>query len=438
MDDELEKKLQSIIAEWEQEDTADAADELESGKDAMDLAQPSTWAAHDLANKPMQGPEAPPKESPLPPAADPATAGAGQKAPLELTRREPAASPPPPVESLDWKGLESRLRNAELRNMQTRAGESMRANIIPGYKPDLEGGEAQSRIAMQPLQVAKEKQGYESRQAASGVKDAMDNPNSLQSQKAREAVRTFFEGTKLPAAFDNWSANEVQRWTQTFSADRKAERDLAEEAKKDRRTALLDERHATERGQDLEHRKLTHEDSMANTAATRALVAAGQSKLPAGEAAKLGGADSAVRAIDELSSDWDAKAGSTGAGLKQFVPGTDANLFLPGLRTTTQIVGTFLEGGKLTDADVPKYAAMMPQPSDTKAQKDAKIAALKRLIEGKRSGEAGALKGAGYRVPESDAPKTVRVRRRDTGDTDEFDPEIAEQILKNPNFERAP
>jgi hypothetical protein len=266
----------------------------------------------------------------------------------------------------------------------------------------------------------------------------MDNPNSLQSQKAREAVRTFFGDMKMPPGFDNWSANDVQRWTQTLAGEKRAQAAAADDQYRADRNAALDARHETERGQDLEHRKVMHEDSMANAAATRALASASQSRLPAGQAAELGGADAAVKAIDELSKDWDSKASATGSGLTQFVPGSDANTFLPGLRTTTQVVGTFLEGGKLTDADVPKYAAMMPQPTDTKVQKDAKIAALKRLIEGKRSGEAGALRGAGYRVPESDAPKTVRVRRRDTGDTQEFSPEDAEQLLQNPNFERVP
>lgn len=148
-----------------------------------------------------------------------------------------------------------------------------------------------------------------------------------------------------------------------------------------------------------EQKRRAHEDSVRHTRFLEAMATRGEGRLPAGEAAKLGGSDAALKAIDELSSEWDSKASSTGSGLMQYVPGSDANLYMPSLKTTTQVIGTFLEGGKLTDADVPKYAAMMPQPSDTKAVKEAKVAALKRLISEKRASEGQALQGSGYRVP---------------------------------------
>lgn len=148
-----------------------------------------------------------------------------------------------------------------------------------------------------------------------------------------------------------------------------------------------------------ERARVAHEDSLKHQRLIEGIALRGEGRLPAGEASKLGDADAAIKAIDALSADWDAKASAPGSGAMQFLPGSDANLYGPGLKTTTQVVGSFLEGGKLTDADVPKYAAMMPQAHDTKAQKEAKIAALKRLIGNKRQAEGQALSGSGYKVP---------------------------------------
>ena len=440
--------LDDVIRQWEEEDLADAADDLEGGANAMELAQPKTWAAHDLANAPTQGPQ---QQAPSPvvafeePDDEPTDDAEPPLPPAPPSVAEPSLAPKSkPVDGVDWKALQSRMRNAELRSMQSRAGDELRANAgeVGAYRTMPRGDEGR-RLAAQPLTLAKEQQGMEARQAGiestrSGTqaKAAMDNPNSLQSQKAREIFRASFPGMNLPASFDNWSANDVARFTRGAEGIRRSEEARADDDYRKSRNEMLDVRHGTERAQDLENRELNREVSKENAAATRELARAAQSRLPAGEAVALGGADAAVKAVDALSADWDSLASEIGSGVKQFVPGTDANVFLPALDTTTQVVGKYLEGGRMTDNDVPKYKRMMPQPSDTKRQKEAKIAALKRLIEGKRTEESKALKGAGYRVPESDAPKTVRVRRRDTGDTDEFSPEDAERLLQNPNFER--
>ena len=412
-----DEKWNAIVAQWERDDNEETADELESGADAMALADPKTWADVD---QPAQGAQGLAREAtqglrlrPEVPNAVPPTVGGGEKSAAPSFRGEPTALPSDPKQ-MNWAQLRDALQNAQARASQTRAGESMRANIIPGYRPDLEGGAAQIAQARAPLDMAKEQQGFEQREAASRAKNAMDDPHSLQSQKAREAWRSF--GLTTPPGFDNWTANDIQRHSSGAQAQRKAAADLDAEARKrqlhERERGEDQARHERERAQDLEHRKLSHEDAMANAAATRALAASAQSKLPASEAVALGGADAAVKAIDALGADWDKLASEFGSGVKQFVPGTDANLYMPSLNTTTQVVGKYLEGGKLTDADVPKYRAMMPQPQDTEAQKRAKVNALKRLIENKRAEESKSLKGAGYRVPDSDVAPSAPIPPR--------------------------
>jgi hypothetical protein len=176
-----------------------------------------------------------------------------------------------------------------------------------------------------------------------------------------------------------------------------------------------------------------HQDNQANvaaqqahTAAMEALALRNEGKLPASEAKDLGGSDAALKAIDSLSKDWEGKASGIGSIATQYLPGSEASTYSPNLKATTQIVGKYLEGGKLTDSDMPKYAAMMPQPGEPQNVKDAKIATLKRLIAEKRASEGQALAGSGYKVPSGDL---VTLRARD-GRTKKVSRAVAEQFMR--------
>ncbi len=68
------------------------------------------------------------------------------------------------------------------------------------------------------------------------------------------------------------------------------------------------------------------------------------------------------------------------------------------LRQRAQVIGRYLEGGKLAEGDIGRYVAMLPQLSDSQQLKEAKAAGLKRLIAQKQQSELDALGGAGYNV----------------------------------------
>lgn len=118
-------------------------------------------------------------------------------------------------------------------------------------------------------------------------------------------------------------------------------------------------------------------------------------------ATKLSGYNAAKEIVKNISEDWDAKASDYGSGLISNIPfvSNDPKLYEQALDAKTQQIGTLLEGGKLTDADLDKYRRMMPKASDTQAQKENKIRALMQVIEAKQNAEISGLESLGYRVP---------------------------------------
>lgn len=66
------------------------------------------------------------------------------------------------------------------------------------------------------------------------------------------------------------------------------------------------------------------------------------------------------------------------------------------LKTAAQLIGSYLEQGKLTDADVPKYEAILPQLTDTPAVAKNKLDNIGRLIEQKKQQYLQDFGSAGY------------------------------------------
>ncbi|MBK7865222.1 MAG: hypothetical protein IPJ65_42815 [Archangiaceae bacterium] len=172
----------------------------------------------------------------------PATVGAGKQGAPVQTRAEPTApTPPPPPESLNWADLGSRLKAAELGQSQSRNYETMLANAgNPGaYVMNQHAGDIGPAMVQGEVGLAKEKQGLErgalqnkAAQASLGVKAAMDDPNSLQSQKAREAVKAM--GVTLPRGFENYSASDIHSFVKTgelATAERARRADADRDAK---------------------------------------------------------------------------------------------------------------------------------------------------------------------------------------------------------------
>jgi hypothetical protein len=122
-------------------------------------------------------------------------------------------------------------------------------------------------------------------------------------------------------------------------------------------------------------------------------------KLVASEVAQgIGKYDAADTLLGDLQKNWDARASGRGSSLKQFIPGTDANLYSNSADLTAQNIGQILEGGKLTDSDYGRYKAMMPGAADTAEQAKNKFAEIARQIAEKKRGSIHGAKEAGYNV----------------------------------------
>lgn len=119
--------------------------------------------------------------------------------------------------------------------------------------------------------------------------------------------------------------------------------------------------------------------------------------LPGTEAARVGDLDAAVKMIDDLMVTRGQKVGPL-SGVAQYLPGTDAAQYSDAADTAAQAVGYILEGGKLSDADLPRYRRMLPTAGDGDARARAKAENLKRALAAKRAGQLEAFGKSGYRV----------------------------------------
>ncbi len=126
-------------------------------------------------------------------------------------------------------------------------------------------------------------------------------------------------------------------------------------------------------------------------------------QAPAELVSKIGEAESAQKALEHLGAEWQAKGNGKFGAISQFVPNTDASRYDDAAQLNAQIVGKFLEEGKMTDADVPRYKAMLPTPTDSPARAAEKLTRMSEMIAQKKAAHVQALQGAGYNVGPVDA-----------------------------------
>lgn len=142
-----------------------------------------------------------------------------------------------------------------------------------------------------------------------------------------------------------------------------------------------------------------------DAAKARARGGAGAGKLlPSTEAARVGDLDAAVSMVDSLLATRNQKADRWHSGVSQFIPGTEAAEYGDAARAAAQAVGYILEGGKLSDQDVPRYVNMLPTPGDSDERAMAKAEEIKKLLSLKRSGQLDAFGKAGYRTQGLEKP----------------------------------
>lgn len=128
------------------------------------------------------------------------------------------------------------------------------------------------------------------------------------------------------------------------------------------------------------------------------------SKITGQTAETIGNLTTVADSIKQLSKDWDSLASGFGSSLTQFGAGSDANQYNKKMDVAIQNIGYALEGGKMTDGDRAYYREMMPKPTDTVDQKNAKITALKEYAQRKFKGTVNALRQTGFDVANIQEP----------------------------------
>lgn len=124
----------------------------------------------------------------------------------------------------------------------------------------------------------------------------------------------------------------------------------------------------------------------------------GGKALNEGTAKELGEATSATKSAQDILNRFNGNADGVGGWLMSFIPRSDASKYEDRARVATQVIGTYLEGGKLTDADYPKYMKMIPKPGDSKEQARNKVDGIVQLIKTRQAAQKDALAGSGYNV----------------------------------------
>lgn len=134
--------------------------------------------------------------------------------------------------------------------------------------------------------------------------------------------------------------------------------------------------------------------------------------LNEGTAKELGEANAAVKSARDLLGKFESShSDGIGGWLKSWFPANDTSRYENNAAVATQVIGTYLEGGKLSDANVPQYRAMLPKPGDGKETAQNKINALVDLIGTRQAHEKRALAGSGFDVGGiADAKKDVGFR----------------------------
>jgi hypothetical protein len=123
--------------------------------------------------------------------------------------------------------------------------------------------------------------------------------------------------------------------------------------------------------------------------------AAGLKQLPATVVVEGGDSRAAMESADKLLESFKKKTNFV-SGVAQFLPGTDATMYQDERKVAAQVIGRLLEGGKLSDADLPRYVEMLPSPGDGAKRAKNKIDAIKAMVRTKLRADERALRGSGY------------------------------------------
>jgi hypothetical protein len=128
--------------------------------------------------------------------------------------------------------------------------------------------------------------------------------------------------------------------------------------------------------------------------------------LPASQAEASGFANAASQALDDVSGLVTQNQGMMGplmgrvsgvmGSMQVGDTGKTAASINAAMQQRAQVIGKYLEGGKLTDGDIERYKKQLPQLSDAPEVAQAKVDSLRRLLSQKQNQELEALQSAGY------------------------------------------
>lgn len=139
----------------------------------------------------------------------------------------------------------------------------------------------------------------------------------------------------------------------------------------------------------------------------------GNRVLPAQQVSDYSGANSSVQQLQDYQKLLDSNVDITGSGIGQNAKrgwsqftgmlsgGNDisnrTDALLASQKKVAQVIGSYLEGGKLTDTDFQKYTKMLPTVGDPPEVAAAKSSQLQNLINQRQEQQKIAYQQAGYR-----------------------------------------
>jgi hypothetical protein len=146
----------------------------------------------------------------------------------------------------------------------------------------------------------------------------------------------------------------------------------------------------------------------------RARAIGGAKALPTSTATELADAGTAQTVLDDLLTSFEKNVPAGGmvdtavSKGQSYLPNSDVANYGKEADVAAQVVGTFLEGGKLAEGDYGRYRSFMPQPGDTIETARRKVSAIKAMIEKRNTGRRETLGASGYKVPTQATPQPDR------------------------------
>lgn len=242
---------------------------------------------------------------------------------------------------------------------------------------------------------------------------------AAQKNKKKDPMETIMQGLQIASTvYGIKSAADQNERLQADSDLRKQEFELKKselEGRGPREAGKLAEQRAYEASvlkqkQDFEaQQNLLNRQNAANLKKIEAANQAAIGKtLPAATAESFGDAEASKLALQNAQNQFVSNKDIAGpiagraAGLQGMLEigdaGKRAKVFDAQLKINAQSIGKYLEGGKLTDADIDRYKQMLPNISDSPDVAEKKTQLLQNLITQKQQAQVQSLQQAGYNV----------------------------------------